>query len=88
MKDNRIKEETLQAMWNVVAQHKQPFVDYLDLKAKLTGKEQMPSYDFWAPFKETSASIGYQKAVEFILKQFHQFGPELESFARSAFEKG
>jgi len=88
LKDNRITEETLQAMWKVVARHKQPFVDYLDLKAILAGNTRMPSYDFWAPFKENNASIPYKDAVEFILKQFHQFGPELESFARSAFEKG
>ncbi|EIM08336.1 M3B subfamily peptidase [Planococcus antarcticus DSM 14505] len=88
LRDNRITEETLQAMWKIVTRHKQPFVDYLDLKAKLAGNDQMPSYDFWAPFRENSTSIGYQEAVEFILQQFHQFGPELESFARSAFEKG
>lgn len=88
LRDNRIKEETLQAMWKVVSENKQPFVDYLDLKAKLAGNDQMPSYDFWAPSRANSTSIGYQEAAEFILQQFHQFGPELESFARFAFEKG
>lgn len=88
LKDNRMKKETLQAMWQVIGRHKQPFVDYLDHKAKLAGNDQMPSYDFWAPFKESNASISYQEAVKFIVQQFHQFGPELGNFARTAFEKG
>lgn len=88
LKDNRMKEETLQAMWRVISRNKQPFVEYLNHKAKLAGNQQMPSYDFWAPFKVSDTSIGYQEAVQFILKQFHQFGPELENFARTAFEEG
>ena len=87
LKDNRIKEETLQTMWRVVSRHKQPFIAYLDHKAKMDGNKQMPSYDFWAPLKKSSPPIDYQDAIEFLLQQFHQFGPELESFARSAFEK-
>lgn len=88
LKDNRIKEETLRAMWQVVTRHKQPFVDYLAVKAKLSGHEKMPSYDFWAPFQKNNHSTDYIEAVEFILNQFHQFGPVLENFARSAFAEG
>lgn len=88
LKDNRMKEETLQAMWEVVTRHKQSFADYLNHKAKMSGNKEMPSYDFWAPFKASKTLISYPKAVDFILQQFQQFGPELENFARTAFEKG
>src|SRR5690606_28975292 len=88
LKDKRIQAETLQAMWQVVSRNKNPFADYLDHKAKLTQYAQMPSYDFWAPFNENSTSINYEEAVSFILQHFRQFGPELESFAQTAFNEG
>ncbi|TWT00132.1 M3 family oligoendopeptidase [Planomicrobium sp. CPCC 101079] len=88
LKDNRMKEETLQTMWQVVTRHKQSFADYLDHKAKLSGNNEMPSYDFWAPFKASKTSIPYPEAADFILQQFQQSGPELENFARTAFEEG
>lgn len=88
LKDNRIKAETLQAMWQVINRNKKPFANYLDHKAKLAQNTQMPSYDFWAPFNESSTSINYEEAVSFILQHFRQFGPELESFAQTAFKEG
>ena len=88
LRDNRMSEETLRAMWRVVERHKPAFVDYLDHKAQMAGKEQMPSYDFWAPYQEKDIAIDFQQGADFVLQQFHQFGPELETFARTAFEKG
>ncbi|QHJ69936.1 M3 family oligoendopeptidase [Planococcus halotolerans] len=88
LKDNRMSEATLRAMWQVVARHKPAFVDYLDHKAQLDGHDQMPSYDFWAPYSEKKTSIDYQNGAEFLLEQFRQFGPEVEGFARTAFKKG
>ncbi|MFN4214614.1 M3 family oligoendopeptidase [Exiguobacterium sp.] len=87
LKDNRIKQETLNAMWSVVATHKQSFASYLNYKASLSGKSQMASYDFWAPF-HTHQSIPYTEAVDFIINRFQQFGPEMARFAHNAFEKG
>lgn len=88
LKDNRMSEKTLQAMWQVVSRHKPAFVDYLDHKAQMAGNNQMPFYDFWAPYSAKDISIDYQQGAEFLLEQFHRFGPELENFARTAFEKG
>ncbi|WP_416144603.1 M3 family oligoendopeptidase [Planococcus koreensis] len=85
LQDNRMKEKTLQAMWQVVTRHKQSFSAYLNHKAKLARNEKMPSYDFWAPFKAEITEIDYQDAVEFILQQF---GPEMANFARAAFQEG
>lgn len=88
LKDNRIKEETLNAMWAAVRKYKQPFAEYLNQKAKIIGHEKMQSYHFWAPVSKTNQKIQYKDAVDFILKQFSQFGTELENFARNAFENG
>ncbi|SEQ88409.1 oligoendopeptidase, pepF/M3 family [Virgibacillus subterraneus] len=87
LKDNRMKEETLGAMWKVVNQHKQPFANYLNNKAKMLGKEKLPSFDFWAPANKSMQTIDYQDGVDFILNHFSRFGSELENFTRYAFNK-
>ncbi|MFB4166818.1 M3 family oligoendopeptidase [Virgibacillus sp. JSM 102003] len=87
LKDNRMEKETLSAMWRVVNRHKQPFANYLNDKAKMLGKEKLPSHDFWAPVNQSMETIDYQEGVDFILKHFSQFGSELENFTRQAFDK-
>ncbi|MEN2765635.1 M3 family oligoendopeptidase [Ornithinibacillus xuwenensis] len=85
---NRLKKETLRAMWKVVDQSKQPFIDYLNQKAIMIGGKKLHAYNFWAPLSRVNHQIEYRDAVEFILKQFSTFGDEMESFSRQAFEKG
>jgi oligoendopeptidase F len=85
---NRMKQETLDAMWGAISKHKQPFVNYLNQKAQLLGKERIQYHDLNAPVSKSTQKISYQDAAEFILKHFGQFGPELESFSRHAFEEG
>ncbi|MDN5710291.1 MAG: M3 family oligoendopeptidase [Planococcus sp. (in: firmicutes)] len=85
LQDNRIQKETLEAMWQVVSENKNSFASYLTHKA---GGNKMSFHDFWAPFDQEKASMDYSLAAEFLLEQFRQFGPELEQFARTAFEEG
>jgi oligoendopeptidase F len=85
---NRMKQETLDAMWGAISKHKQPFVTYLNQKAKLLGKEKIQYHDLNAPVSSSSQKLSYQDAAEFILKHFGQFGSELEAFSRKAFEEG
>ncbi|EIM06479.1 oligoendopeptidase [Planococcus antarcticus DSM 14505] len=85
---NRMKQETLDAMWGAISNNKQPFVDYLNQKGKLLGKDGLDWYDVDAPVTESTQQFSYQEGAEFILKQFGKFGPELEQFAQQAFEKG
>lgn len=86
--ENRMKEQTLNAMWTAVSKNKQPFTNYLNQKAKMNGDEKMHSYNFWAPVTKSNQKIKYEDAVDFILEHFSQFGTELESFSRQAFDKG
>jgi oligoendopeptidase F len=85
---NRMKQETLDAMWSAISKHKQPFVTYLNQKAKLLGKEKMEYSDLQAPVSTSTRKISFHDAADFILKHFGQFGPKLESFSRKAFEEG
>ncbi len=85
---NRMKQETLDAMWGAISKNKQAFVDYLHQKGKLLGKDGLDWYDVDAPVTESTQQFSYQQGAEFILEQFGKFGPELEQFAKQAFENG
>ncbi len=85
---NRMKQETLDAMWKAISDNKAPFVKFLEAKANMLGKEKMDWFNFDAPVTASTAKVSYQEGAEFILKHFGKFGPELESFARKAFEEG
>lgn len=85
---NRMKQETLDAMWGAISANKEPFARYLDRKARLLGKEKLDWQDVDAPVTESVKTIDYQEGAEFILDHFGKFGPELESFSRMAFENG
>lgn len=83
---NRMKKETLDAMWNAISANKAPFVRFLKTKAGMLGKQKMDWYDLNAPLVGASTKISFQEGAESILKYFGKFGPKLEAFARTAFE--
>ncbi len=83
---NRMKQETLDAMWGAIAKNKKPFVDYLKRKSDMLGEESMHWYNLDAPISSSTQTMSYQEGAEFILKHFNEFGPKLEAFARHAFE--
>lgn len=84
---NRMKRATLDAMWGAISNTRAPFVKFLQHKAQLLGKEKMTWADLEAPIADTTTQIDFQQGADFILQHFRAFGPELEGFARQAFEK-
>lgn len=88
LKENRITEKTMDAMWSVVKQSKNPFSNYLKRKAELTGNPSMKAYNFWAPMTNKNTKIQYDEAATLIINHFSQFGNELEAFAKQAFNEG
>ncbi len=85
---NRMKQETLDVMWQAISENKAPFVDYLSRKAQLLGKEKLAWHDVDAPVMENSQQFDYEQGADFILRHFGKFGPELEKFSRHALENG
>ena len=83
---NRMKQETLDAMWGAISKNKKPFVQYLERKAKLIGKDKLDWYDLDAPVAESTSTMSYDEGATFILKQFARFGSEMAQFAEKAFE--
>ena len=85
---NRMKQETLDAMWGAISKNKAPFVEYLKQKSVMLGENGMHWYDLDAPVSASTEKMDYQQGAEFILKHFKEFGPKLEAFSRNAFENG
>ncbi|PLR85863.1 oligoendopeptidase [Bacillus canaveralius] len=84
---NRMKKETLETMWAVIADNKEPLVKFLNRKAKLLGLERLSWYDLDAPLGKTESKMSYQQGAEFITDQFGLFGAEMSDYAKMAFEQ-
>jgi len=85
---NRMKQETLDAMWGAISKNKGPFVEYLNKKSAMLGEDGMHWYDLDAPVIASTEKMDFQQGAAFILKHFKEFGPKLEAFSRNAFEQG
>ncbi|MDY0395821.1 M3 family oligoendopeptidase [Virgibacillus halophilus] len=86
---NRMSEETLHAMWSAVAANKQPFLDFLNQKAKLLGMEKLGWQDVDAPVALEDVKpteFTYDEACDFVIDHFASFGPKLSGFAKHALE--
>ena len=84
---NRMSEDTLNAMWSAVANHKQPFIDYLAQKAKIFGVDKLGWQDVDAPVTVGDAKptkFTYDEACDFIIEHFASFGPRLTEFTKHA----
>ncbi|MUV36316.1 Oligoendopeptidase F, plasmid [Lentibacillus sp. JNUCC-1] len=84
---NRMKQETLDAMWQAITDHKQPFVDFLKRKAALLGQKELSMYDIGAPISKSEKTYSYSEGADFIVNHFRNFSPKMADFARMAFEK-
>lgn len=86
---NRMSEETLDAMWTAVSNNKQPFLDFLNQKAKLLGMEKLGWQDVDAPVTLDGVkptAFTYDEACDFVIENFASFGPKLSGFAKHALE--
>ncbi|MCG3420369.1 M3 family oligoendopeptidase [Oceanobacillus jordanicus] len=84
---NRMKQETLDAMWTAISNNKKHFVKYLEKKADLLGLEKMSMYDIGAPLTNTVKKSSYTEASKFIVDHFGKFSPKMADFAQMAFDK-
>lgn len=84
---NRMKQETLDAMWTAISNNKKHFVKYLEKKANLLGLDKMSMYDIGAPLTNTVNKSSYTEASKFIVDHFGKFSPKMADFAQMAFDK-
>jgi len=84
---NRMRRETLEAMWSAVSDRKPMLVDYCRRKANLIGLDQLSWWDVTAPLPATSSgvdTITYDDACEQIFSAFEEFTSTFGGFARMA----
>ncbi|MEC1752982.1 M3 family oligoendopeptidase [Bacillus mojavensis] len=82
---NRMKKETLDTMWKVITENKQPFVQFLNRKASMLGLEKLNWYDVEAPIGSAGKEYSYDEAANLIISQFSTFGRKLSAFTEKAF---
>ncbi|MCC2930681.1 M3 family oligoendopeptidase [Bacillus sp. LBG-1-113] len=82
---NRMKKETLDTMWQVIIENKQPFVQFLNRKASMLGLEKLNWYDVDAPIGSAGKEYSYDEAANLIISQFSTFGRKLSAFTEKAF---
>nr|WP_232345274.1 M3 family oligoendopeptidase [Paenactinomyces guangxiensis] len=86
LNDNRMSEETLQAMWQAIEKEKHRLVPFIERKAKLLNVDKLSYYDVHAPLPGNNQAVTYDEAADFIVEQFAKFNPDMAAFARQAFE--
>ncbi|WP_046215864.1 M3 family oligoendopeptidase [Paenibacillus wulumuqiensis] len=84
---NRMSQQTLDTMWDVIVKNKPVFVSYLERKAQVLGVDRLSWNDVEAPIGNVDSTLSYDDAADLIVEQFRKFNPEMADFAAQAFEK-
>ncbi|MCH8828885.1 MAG: M3 family oligoendopeptidase [Planctomycetes bacterium] len=92
LKFNRMRRETLDAMWSAVSRRKSSLLPYLKKKAELLGLERLAWYDVSAPLpfagnEAPSAEIPYDSACKTVIETFNGFSPDFGEFAKLALDE-
>lgn len=85
---NRIDEESIQAMLVSIDQNKALYHSYFERKINIGHFEKTSWFDVESPSFASRDRIAYSEAKQLICSQFHQFSEELGNFAERAFEEG
>lgn len=83
---NRMKKETLDAMWTAISNSKNHFVKFLQRKANILGLDTLSLYDIGAPLATSVKTSSYTEGAHFIINHFNKFSPKMADFAKMAFE--
>lgn len=82
---NRMRRETLAAMWQAVTERKHCLLPYFAAKAKRMGLEKLSWYDVHAPLpgtEEGPSEISFDAGSDLVVETFSSFSPQLGDFAR------
>jgi len=84
---NRMKAETLNAMWSAVENAKEVLVPYFKRKAELLNVEKLDWHDVDAPIAKSTQKVSFDDAAKYIIEQFNKFSPKLAQFSERAFKE-
>lgn len=87
---NRMQEDTLDAMWQVISENKAKIVDYFNRKAELLNLDKLSWLDVTA-----SVNLGdfeakeytFTEAADFIIDNFKRFSPKMAQLSQQAFDE-
>ena len=83
----RIDRQTLEAMMASMEASFPVFRRYLAAKARRFGQEKLPWWNLFAPVGDANRQYDWDETRAFILRNFATFSPDLETFARRAFDE-
>lgn len=86
VEQNRIQEETIQALVASIDENKSLYRAYFQRKVELTELDQVSWFDLETPTFASEEKISYSAAKDIIIEQFGQFSKKLGKFAEHAFE--
>lgn len=84
---NRMRHETLDAMWSAVTARKPMLLKYLAKKADLLGLKKLAWFDMSAPLPSSSGEseeLSYDSACDTVIRTFREFSPDFGDFAEHA----
>lgn len=85
---NNIDRETLDAMQTACRESFPDFRRYLQAKARLLGKEQLPWWDLFAPVGDAQTRTwSWPEASTFVVEQFGAYSGKLADLARRAIQE-
>jgi pepF/M3 family oligoendopeptidase len=82
----RMKQQTLDAMWDAVGQALPQMEKYIEAKKRLLGIDKFCWYDQFAPVGKLDINFAFDKAGEFIVKHLGSFSGEMAEFSRLALD--
>jgi len=81
---NRLSQESLDAMWNVVAKNVYRLKPYIETKKRLLGIDRFRWYDEFVLCGQSEMKMPFDQAVDFVIEQLSRFSRELGDFCRMA----
>ena len=87
LEQNRVDQQTLDALLGAIREHFPTFRRYLKSKAAKLGKPQLPWWDLFAPVGEANRIFSWSDARDFIVEKFGSFSSELGDYAATAFDE-
>ena len=85
--ENRLKAESLEAMWAVVDDKSAKLLDYFTAKARLLGIDRLSWFDIHAPVGRSGRELTYTEAAEFTVENLRRCNPSMADFSRMAVDR-
>ena len=81
---SRLKEETLDAMWGVIAEKTSQLKPFIEAKKKLLGIDKYCWFDQFAPCGNSETLYSFEEAGDFIVENVEPFSTEFADFIKMA----